>query len=704
VPLASALCALALAPPALAQPGEPTRLPPVVVEREKLPPAERTQTEEQARQAIERVPGSVDLIGEKEITESRAINLQDVLEFTPGVLIRPRFGVADESQLSVRGSGLRNNFHLRGINLLIDGFPYGNADGFSDFESLELLAFKRIEVYKAANALRFGGNSLGGAINFVTKTGHDAGLFELRSEAGSFDFFKQYLGTGQVYGPFDLYVAATHTELDGYRDHSSQRRERLYSTFGYLLPGGTSLRLDLTYVRSDETLPGALTRREFRRDPRQADPTFEQQVAARDYNYVRGAFTLRTPLTEHQVLEWATQLNYQDLDHPLPFAVIDNTTYSWSSELRHIFTAPIFGLSQRLTTGLQYSGTRQIDVQLQNTLGQRGDETKNQINIASNFALYVEEQLDVTRALTAVLGGRAQYARRSVRDRFFDDGFGDIDANDSDDVDFFSVSPTAGFVWHVAPTVQVYGNATRTYEAPLLLELTAPGVLQGGLDELKAQKAWQFEVGTRGTVGDWLTWDVAVFDIELWDELQNVNVQPFPGAPFTIPRFRNIDRTRHTGVEVGAEVRVLEDIAPRLGLGTLGDQLKLRAAYTWSRFVFVDDPMFGDNDLPGAPPHFVRAELRYDHRSGFWVAPGVEAVPEGYFVNSENTVKTDPYALLLLRAGYTYAPWNLSVSFEARNLTDVRYVSSVQTDVGNGRYFEPGDGRAFYGGVQWRWK
>ena len=134
------------------------------------------------------MPGGTAVIGEREIGESRASNLKDVLDFTPGVMIRPRFGAADESQLSIRGSGLRNNFHLRGVNVLIDGFVYGQADGFSDFESLELLTTKRIEVYKGANALRFGGNTLGGAINLVTKTGDDEGLLELRSEAGSFGF------------------------------------------------------------------------------------------------------------------------------------------------------------------------------------------------------------------------------------------------------------------------------------------------------------------------------------------------------------------------------------------------------------------------------------------------------------------------------------------------------------------------------------
>ena len=196
---------LLIAIPAFAQQPPPT-LPPVVVESPRVVP-ERRQTEEQAREEIQRVPGGVDLIPQQAIEESRAANLKDVLDFTPGVMIRPRFGAADESQLSIRGSGLRDNFHLRGVNVLLDGFVYGQADGFSDFESLELLATKRIEVYKGANALRFGGFTLGGAINLVTKTGYDEGLLGIRSEAGSFGFLKNHVATGQVYGPFDLYAS-----------------------------------------------------------------------------------------------------------------------------------------------------------------------------------------------------------------------------------------------------------------------------------------------------------------------------------------------------------------------------------------------------------------------------------------------------------------------------------------------------------------
>ncbi|MBM3219897.1 MAG: TonB-dependent receptor [Candidatus Rokubacteria bacterium] len=669
----------------------PPTLPPVVVESPRLVP-ERRQTDEQTREELERVPGSVNVIPQHEIESARSANLKDALDYTPGVLIRPRAGAADESQLSIRGSGLRNNFHLRGVNVLLDGFVYGQADGFSDFESLELLATKRIEVYKGANALRFGGFTLGGAVNLVTKTGHDEGLLALRSEAGSFGFWKNHLATGQVYGPFDLYGSFTDVELNGYRDYSDQIRHRFYTSFGYELGGGTSVRLDLGYVRNDENLPGALTRDELERDPRRADPTSVATRAARRYDYVRGALTVRTPLGESGAIEGRLQTDYQDLDHPLSFAIIDQTTYNWGAELRYIQTAPLFGLASRFTAGLQYLSTSQIDAQLANLAGRRGAKIKNQLNQATNVGLYAEAQLDVTSALTLVAGVRGQYAYRAVRDRFLSNG------NQSGDVEYVALVPRFGTIGRVSKEVQVYGNASHAYEPPLLLELTAPGQLNTrNLSLLDAQKAWQFEVGMRGRALGRVTWDVAVYDIELWDEIQNVNVQPFPGAPFTVPRFRNIDRSRHMGLEAGFDVVIARDL-----IG--GDSLTARTAYTWSRFVFVDDRNFGDNDVPGAPRHFLRGELRYDHASGFWVAPNVEFVPQGYVVNSENRNRTSPYELVSVRMGYDVKRWNLSVFFEGRNLADVTYASSVVVDSAVGRFYEPGDGRAFYGGVAWRWK
>jgi iron complex outermembrane receptor protein len=157
-------------------------------------------------------------------------------------------------------------------------------------------------------------------------------------------------------------------------------------------------------------------------------------------------------------------------------------------------------------------------------------------------------------------------------------------------------------------------------------------------------------------------------------------------------------------VEVGLDLLLVKDILSRAGLGRTGDTLRARAAYTWSRFVFLDDANFGDNDLPGVPPHFVQTELRYEHGGGFWMAPGLDIVPGGYYVNSENNARNHAYTLVNVKAGYEHAASGLGVFFEARNLTDTTYSAAVVVDDANRRFYLPGDGRSFYGGISWRWR
>ena len=175
-----------------------------------------------------------------------------------------------------------------------------------------------------------------------------------------------------------------------------------------------------------------------------------------------------------------TQLNYQDLFHPLAFAIIDQTTFNWSQEIRYINTASLFGFRNLFTAGFQYFGTRQNDAQQQN-LGDAvaGPLIKNQYANSFNYGWYAEEVFNVTTAVSLVLGGRLQYSVREIRDRLFNDPFTDVDGNDSGNVSYFGGMPKVGVIWQVTPSVQVYGNASRAFQPPLLLELTAPGQIPG---------------------------------------------------------------------------------------------------------------------------------------------------------------------------------------------------------------------------------
>ena len=132
--------------------------------------------------------------------------------------------------------------------------------------------------------------------------------------------------------------------------------------------------------------------------------------------------------------------------------------------------------------------------------------------------------------------------------------------------------------------------------------------------------------------------------------------------------------------------------------------MTLRQAYSFNDFRFDGDAAYGDNQLPGAPRHLYRAELRYRHPAGASIAPVVEWVPQGFFADNANTLKTKGYATLGLRAGWEFGN-GLSVFAEGRNLTDRRYISNgsvAPVATLNSALFEPGFGRSVYGGVQFR--
>jgi iron complex outermembrane recepter protein len=644
------------------------------------PVSETVTVNDEARVELERTPGGVAVISGRSLTQTRAYNLRDVFEYTPGVLAQSRFG-SDEAQFSIRGSGLRNNFHGRGVNFLINGMPHMDADGFSDYEALDFLAAQRVEVWKGANALRYGGNTSGGAINVVTKTGKTAPPLELRIQGGSFGSFNGHLATGGEHGRFNYFLSFTAVELDGYREHSYQGRQRFYGNFNFALDDKTDLNFDVIYANIGERYPGPLTREEFFSDPRAADPVMVQQDQGRFVNYARVGFGLRRRLQGGHEFSFNVFGQYRNLDHPI-FNVLDQDTRTFGGEFRYSHT----GERNRLVIGFQPWLTPNGGRRFENNNGTAGAQTAHFDSLATNYGIYVENQFDIRPSFTLVAGARADWALRRFTDFFLANG------DQSDERTFKAVSPKVGFVWRPRDEMQIFANVSRSYEPPVLnielISFGAPGFLPLG-----AQDTWQIEVGTRGRAAQRLDYELTFFDLEVNDEIINSSVRPFPGAPFTIPSFRSAPETRHTGLELSV------DAALKRGLFTEGDTVSARTAYTFSRFRYVDDPIYFDNHLPGAPRHIVRSELRYDHPRGFWVAPNVDWSPATYFMDSANTARNDKYAVLNLRAGFDRASWG--IFFEANNLTDRLYSAAVQVDNEAGRFFEPANGRSAYVGFRY---
>jgi len=79
-----------------------------------------TATKEE--ETVKDIAGDVGVIKKETIDNTTSNGLHEVLKFMPGVTVQNRFGT-DDVNISIRGSGIRQGFGVRGIQVLVDGIP-----------------------------------------------------------------------------------------------------------------------------------------------------------------------------------------------------------------------------------------------------------------------------------------------------------------------------------------------------------------------------------------------------------------------------------------------------------------------------------------------------------------------------------------------------------------------------------------------------
>lgn len=637
-------------------------------------------TPEQARAQIEKTPGSVDLVSAQEWENSEARTLKDVLDYTPGVIAQPKWG--EDTRLSIRGSGLSRNFHLRGVALLVDGIPLNAADGSADFQEIDPTAFSYTEVYKGANALRYGASALGGAINFVSPTGYDRPLLSGRADFGSFGFSRQQLSGGMLAGAFDAYASVSHQEHEGFRDHSGGQSQRAAMNLGWRFSPELETRLYVLGGDIDQRIPGTVTRDAALSDPESAAANNELLAYQRNIKSWRVASRTLVRL-DSMSAEFGLFAVEKQLIHPI-FQYLDYQYNDRGAYARTVFEQDLFGHGNRFVFGANLLDGRTDNQQFQNLAGGiQGDLLSASADRSRNLTLYLENAFDVLPQLGLITGLQYVDAQRERDDRI-------ADANDTSgraDYDFFS--PKLGVLWRASPALQVFANVSRSAEPPTFGELNFTNV---ALSDTRAQRASTAEVGARSRSEN-LEWSLAIYHARIRDEFQFIDLG---GGNYSVS---NADKTVHQGVEAALAWTWLQNVfAP-------ADAMDLHLSYTFSDFYFDDDTEWASNELPGAPRHYLRTMISYRHASGIYGGPNLEWVPQAYDVDNANTRQSKEYALVGFKLGYQgNEHWSLFV--KGRNLADVNYIAStsvvaIANDSSN--VYEPGTGRAVIGGIKLQW-
>ena len=278
--------------------GQPAEAEEVTVTGEATGSLTSASPEESAKQKTQ-VPGGFTIKTADEMKIGRASNFEDLLQRAPGVFLQSENG-AEASKISIRGSGITSEDEPLGVMFLLDGLNFNQGDGESILEDFDVAALSHAEVFRGADAFKYGALTLGGAINLVPFTGYDAAPFQVRLEGGSYGFFRGDMSGGAVEGRLDEFGSISFRSREGFREHSREDTEIFFGDLGYKFSEQVENRFYLTLDRTNRNLPGGLTKSEMENDPSQANPLAIAQDWNKEWSYVHLADKLSIRTDEIQ--------------------------------------------------------------------------------------------------------------------------------------------------------------------------------------------------------------------------------------------------------------------------------------------------------------------------------------------------------------------------------------------------------------------
>ncbi len=162
-------------------------------------------------------PGSAYTLGEAELERFESDDIHKVLAAVPGVYIREEDGYGLRPNIGMRGTGSDRSakITLMEDGVLIAPAPY-SAPAAYYFPMITRM--QRVEVLKGPAAIRHGPNTVGGAINLITRQIPDAREIALDVAGGSDFYGKGHLVYGDSTEHFGWLVNAIKLNTDGFKE------------------------------------------------------------------------------------------------------------------------------------------------------------------------------------------------------------------------------------------------------------------------------------------------------------------------------------------------------------------------------------------------------------------------------------------------------------------------------------------------------
>jgi|GEM_PF-1648176 len=201
---------------------------------------------------LESLPNNILTIGTKEISESGATNLAELLQKETLIYTSKTGTVGALSSISLRGMSSAD------VLVLIDGQPLNSISvGMADLSSLPLNSVERVEIIRGPASAIYGFGASGGIINLITKKLATQKL-NVDFNYGSFNTIDTNINVNKQLGNNYFNFSAGKTKSSGQRQNSDYENTRVAAKFGVESPE-YSLNLSGQYFSSLTGSPGPLS-------------------------------------------------------------------------------------------------------------------------------------------------------------------------------------------------------------------------------------------------------------------------------------------------------------------------------------------------------------------------------------------------------------------------------------------------------------
>jgi Fe(3+) dicitrate transport protein len=522
------------------------------------------------------ISGSVSAVSGEDLRRSRVLTVNDALRQVAGLFPR------DEE-----GAGARPNIGIRGLNpvrstkvlLLEDGIPLGFAP-YGDnaaYYHPPIERFSRIEVLKGAGQVRFGPQTVGGVINYITPAVPDKLSARLTGSLGNRDLVSVdgMIGGKALGGGLLLHVA--HKRTQGNRENQDLRFTDIFLKGSWELGSDHGLVMKVSRFSENSQLTySGLRRDEYAAAPRSnpfANDRFETTrwgaSLAHRWDIADGV-TLRTSGYYYNFgRDWWRQSSNSaqrpsDSSDPA-CAGMSNllTTCGNEGRLRNYDT---WGVESRLTVdhrSLGIGGSTELGIRYHKEEQRRrqwnGDTPtartpgtsvnagvrENNERYADAFSTFLQSRFELGD-FTLTPGARAEfidYKRRNLPIDVLVSGrpSGTMTLPSEGSTRLDKVLPGIGFTWGVIPNVTLYGGVHRGFAPPRVEDIVTA---TGGTVDLDAELSWNWELGLRAQPLTGIRADATFFVMNFENQIVPQSVAGGVGATLT-----SAGRTLHRGGE-----------------------------------------------------------------------------------------------------------------------------------------------------------